>query len=69
MWVVGDGFGGGGEVLVSSVVEEVEGDVAERSEDTRGVAPTDAAAVLAERHVAGVVQAVFDGPVSPDPVK
>ena len=33
------------------------------------MAATDAAAVLAEGSVAGVVQAIFDGPVSPDPLE
>ena len=64
-----DGFGGGGKVFVVCVVEEMERDVAERRENTGGVAATNAAAVFAEGHVAGVVQAVFDGPVIAGPLK
>ena len=64
-----DGFGGGGKVFVVGGVEEMERDVAERRENTGGVAATDAAAVFPERHVAGVVQPILDGPVSAGLVK
>jgi len=49
--------------------EEGDGGIAEGGEVLRCVATTDPAGILAERHVADVVRAVFDSPVITPPDK